>query len=166
MLTIGAPLPPALPPLALRRIARQGAAQADRTEVTLALAGDTTHSVPLDPAGPWPGNIAKALADHGKGPVAVLRLAGTEIDLAHRAMSLFDPAVMVLERPSAPPASDAFDALLVAMALTGRQALTWRDAKLVPVPLFETEPALRQRIILCTEAARAAFQPQAADTAS
>ncbi|MBR0653100.1 polysaccharide pyruvyl transferase family protein [Roseomonas terrae] len=161
MLTIGAPPPPALHPAVQRRLGRHGTALAERTALTLTSPGDAARRVKLDPDGPWLDSIAAALAADAE-PVAVLRLAGTEIALAHRAVRLFDPAVMVLERPGIPPDSDSFDALLVTIGLTRRLLLAAREGRLTPVPLFEAEPALRQRAILCTEAASVALQPQPA----
>lgn len=159
MLTVGAPPPPALHPAAQRRLAGHAAAVADRTTLTLTSPDGVGRRLPLDPDGPWLESIAASLSAE-QSAVAVLRLAGTEVALAHRAMRIFDPAIMVLERPAVPPDIDSFDALLVATGLTNRLLLTVRDGRLLPVPLFEAEPVLRQRTVICTGAAWAVLRPQ------
>ncbi len=162
MLTIGTPPPPVLPAAMMRRIARHGVAQADRAALSLAVPEEAARRIPLDPARPWPASIGSALAAARRFPVAVLRLAGSDIAIAHEAIRALDPTIMVLERPPSPPAMETLDALLVAIGISGRVLLVGRDSRLVPVPLFEAEPALRHRSILCTEAAWAALQTQRA----
>ena len=162
MLTIGDPPPPVLPPAVMRRIGRHGTAQADRSALSLALPAAAARRILLDPARPWPGSIASALVAARHCPVAVLRLAGSDIAMAPEAIRAFDPTILVLERPPSPPSMETLDALLVAIGLSGRVLLVGRGARLAPVPLFEAEPALRHRSILCTEAAWAALQTQRA----
>lgn len=165
VLTIGDPLPPALPGPILRRIAPRGAASADRTTLAIDPSGDATVCLPLDPASPWLDSIADALAAAGRAPVTMLRLAGPQMSLAQDAMRIFDPALMVLERAPVPPSADAFDALLVAIGITGRRLLTLSEGTFVPVPLYEAEPALRRRSVLCTEAAWESIQAHRAAVA-
>jgi hypothetical protein len=159
VLTLGAS--PTLPSVATLGKPGRTLAEANRQELLIRRASEPAQRIRLDPDRAWPVAVADAAAAAQLPRVVVLGLAGHERAEAPAALRLFDPAVMLMEHAADPLPTNVLDALLVAIALTGRLMLSRRETAFELVPIFEAEQALGRDTVLCTTEAWAAMAPAA-----
>lgn len=157
VLTLGAS--PTLPSVATHCKPGRIVAEANRQALLIRRASEPVQRLPLNPDRAWPVAVADAVAIALLPRVVVLGLAGHERAEAPVALRLFDPAVMLMEHAADPLPTNVLDALLVAIALTGRLMLSRRETAFELVPIFEAEQALGRDTALCTTEAWATMVP-------